>query len=118
MKITQLPNTTNTATTMHKLQGSSVDNALVGTRDSKGNWLYVAVSRARTTRCLFFPQGIDSTRNSKTWVVLPESAVLYYNKYVSIPSQKMSTDDYVRVAEFARRKLYSNDSPSLSDSKS
>lgn len=51
--ITQFPITMNQATTVHKLQGKSLDRLLIAEWGSMKNWVYVVLSRVRTLEGLF-----------------------------------------------------------------
>jgi hypothetical protein len=59
MRINQLPITSNTATTGHKLQGSGVDDLFVHTWHYKDNWPYVVLSRVRTNLGLFLREPLS-----------------------------------------------------------
>ena len=59
MKIKQLPITTNTATTGHKLQGTGVDNLFVHAWSYKDNWPYVILSRVKTIQGLYLGDGLN-----------------------------------------------------------
>jgi hypothetical protein len=59
MKLNQLPVTSNTATTGHKLQGSGVDTLFVHVWNYKDNWPYVVLSRVRTISGLFLREPLS-----------------------------------------------------------
>ena len=59
MKFNQLPIISNTATTGHKLQGSSVDCIFVQSWNYKDNWPYVVLSRVRTIDGLFLREPLS-----------------------------------------------------------
>ena len=56
VKFKQFPFTLNDATTVHKLQGSSVDTLYIYSWFHEGNWIYVALSRVRTHSGLFLKE--------------------------------------------------------------
>ena len=53
MEMNQLPVTSNTATTCHKLQGTGVDNLFVSEWKNEANWIYVILSRVTSLKGLF-----------------------------------------------------------------
>ena len=64
MKGCQLPIISNTATTGHKLQGSSVDELFVHSWNYSTNWVYVVLSRVRTMQGLHFRQRLHNTKQT------------------------------------------------------
>jgi hypothetical protein len=74
MKTIQLPLISNTATTVHKLQGIGVDKLFVYSVCYQKNWLYVALSRVRQLKGLILARRIDS--NLDKYVVAPALQVL------------------------------------------
>ena len=59
MSMVQLPVTSNTATTGHKLQGTGVDNLLVSEWRKDPNWIYVILSRVTALDGLFLRKELD-----------------------------------------------------------
>ena len=51
--LTQFPLNIADARTVHKLQGKSVENLLISTWDYSDNWIYVVLSRIKTSCGLF-----------------------------------------------------------------
>lgn len=76
LKAIQLPLVSNTATTGHKLQGSTVSELFVHAWNySCRNWIYVVLSRVRTMSGLIFrrplqfrPAAFQAPRSYQTWV--------------------------------------------------
>ena len=60
MKATQIPILVNNATTVHKLQGSTILSILVNCFTIVKNWVYVVLSRVRTRSGLFLKEPLDS----------------------------------------------------------
>ena len=63
MKGMQLPLVSNTATTGHKLQGSTVANIFVHDWNYTTNWPYVVLSRVRTMRGFFLGKNTETISN-------------------------------------------------------
>ena len=59
----QLPILANHATTVHKLQGRTVDSLFINDFNYKGNWVYVALSRLRSLDKLFLRRKLDRTQD-------------------------------------------------------
>jgi hypothetical protein len=59
MKFEQFPLTLNDATTVHKLQGSSVHKLYIYSWCHQGNWVYVALSRVRTHNGLYLRSPLE-----------------------------------------------------------
>ena len=58
----QFPINVSTATTVHKLQGRSIDNLLISSFDYTDNWIYVALSRVKTRVGLFLRKPLDGSK--------------------------------------------------------
>ena len=58
----QFPINVSTATTVHKLQGRSIDNLLISSFDYTDNWIYVALSRVKTRVGLFLQKPLDGSK--------------------------------------------------------
>lgn len=59
MHINQLPVISNSATTGHKLQGTSLDKLFVSEWKQEASWIYVILSRVRTRDGLYLRQPLD-----------------------------------------------------------
>ena len=59
MSMVQLPVTSNTATTGHKLQGTGVDNLLVSEWRKDPNWICVVLSHVTALDGLFLRKELD-----------------------------------------------------------
>lgn len=53
----------NHATTVHKLQGRSVDSLYICNWSYQQNWVYVALSRVRTLKGLYLRKPLDRKKN-------------------------------------------------------
>ena len=53
LSMKQFPIVVNHATTVHKLQGKTLDKLFIHEWNYRGNWIYVALSRVRTREGLF-----------------------------------------------------------------
>ena len=53
IQLTQFPLNIADARTVHELQGRSIENLMVTTWDYTDNWIYVVLSRVRTSKGLF-----------------------------------------------------------------
>lgn len=63
MKMLQFSFIMNHATTVHKLQGQTVENLYIVNWSYKANWIYVALSRVKTLKGLFLRKKIDRRKN-------------------------------------------------------
>ena len=66
----QMPPMSNTATTGHKLQGSSLDAVCVPDWNYSVNWPYVVISRVRTLKGLFIGEKLDPSKDCSVPVEL------------------------------------------------
>jgi len=102
MKALQLPFVSNTATTIHKLQGVSLSQLFVHSWQYKcPNWIYVALSRVRTRKGLIFRQALK-------WHASFASLSQKYHTFIECLQRKlpnfhtddMSTEDLYRFFHF------------------
>jgi hypothetical protein len=62
IQLTQIPVNISNARTVHKLQGRSIDNLFVSCLNYTDNWIYVALSRVKTSKGLFLRHKINRSR--------------------------------------------------------
>ena len=62
ISLEQFPINVSTATTVHKLQGRTIDNLLISSFDYTDNWVYVALSRVKTRQGLFLRKPLDASK--------------------------------------------------------
>ena len=89
MKGYQLPIVSNTATTGHKLQGSSMDVLFVHEWNYTTNWPYVVLSRVRTMEGLWFREPL---KNDLKKYSLPEEYVSYRAKLLKKLVERLSDE--------------------------
>ena len=63
MKATQIPLTSNNATTGHKLQGTTLDAVYILSWDYSANWPYVVLLRVRTLQGLYLGRPLNPTKD-------------------------------------------------------
>ena len=76
----QLPLMSNTATTGHKLQGSSLDAVYVPDWNYSVNWPYVVISRVRTLQGLFIGKKLDPSKDYSVPVEL-QRLMRFFHSY-------------------------------------
>ena len=87
---TQLTFLMNHATTVHKLQGRSVDELYIANWSYRQNWVYVALSRVRTLAGLYLRTPLDENSNLR-----PFSQMLTMLQYFRDTKRlRFRTDDY------------------------
>ena len=86
--VTQIPVNSNIATTGHKLQGMTKDALVVNECDYKcANWVYVVLSRVRTSKGLFLTKPLDLDREFN----VPQSLIDFENR-IRTKSNQPSTN--------------------------
>ena len=82
MQMTQFPIVSNAATTVHKLQGSTLHNLFIHEWHYKSNWVYVALSRVRTRQGLFLQKelstNLDKYKVDKDYVKMIQTFRRYH----------------------------------------
>jgi hypothetical protein len=78
MKATQIPALVNNATTVHKLQGSTIVSILIDSFTIVKNWAYVVLSRVQTISGLLLKEPLDKNLSIYT---MPAELLSMINRF-------------------------------------